>query len=233
MVSHISINQLDAAQLRKTTSSYEPFTDLSHFGLELISLEEYEEHCFVHVSALHTNIHSQPITTLNPSLLSWRLTAVVHSVQVLLTNLLFLWFWNNVSTRFHKPQSLNWLEDRLDAPALMCMHWPLRTCTKVWPWPLTFVLQNIITWCKRGYCDSLYWDMVFTRLDLDSLLWLRPLTSTILSGHQSGLVNIPRELYQNCSSRSWTGRWDISLKNIIALLGGESRNIWRHLAKKK
>jgi len=43
-----------AMQQRKTTTSCRPFTDLSHFGLELVSLEEYEEHRLVHVSSLHT-----------------------------------------------------------------------------------------------------------------------------------------------------------------------------------
>jgi len=31
-----------------------PFTDLSHFGLELVSLKEDEKHCLVHISSLYT-----------------------------------------------------------------------------------------------------------------------------------------------------------------------------------
>jgi len=40
-------------QLSKTGTANRPFADLSDFGLELISLEEDEKHCLVHVSTLH------------------------------------------------------------------------------------------------------------------------------------------------------------------------------------
>jgi len=55
--------------------------------------------------------------------------------------------------------------------------------------------------CHR-HCSSSSWDMVFTRFDLDGLLWLWNLTSVIKSGLLLGLVNILCQFYQNCSSRS-------------------------------
>ena len=42
------------SKTRHTGEAYRPFADLSHFSLELISLEKYQEDRLIDTSSLHT-----------------------------------------------------------------------------------------------------------------------------------------------------------------------------------
>jgi len=52
---------------RRTKTKYQPFTDLSHFGLELVSLEEYQEDRLVDVGSLCVTTVSTESDTRRPT----------------------------------------------------------------------------------------------------------------------------------------------------------------------
>ena len=100
-------------------------------------------------------------------------------------------------------------------PRLLCRIAKLKNCLLgvsyhrcIYSSPQTFRTRDV----KQMFLGSRL-NMVFTRLDLDSLLWPWPVTFDLhnLIRSSVGLLNIPCKFHWDCSKRSW----DNTVINII------------------